>query len=77
MLFYDGVVVGRQQGHLYAYIRAEDGRWWKVQDHEATAVSRVESVFGLGGCGLTSQVEWKDVAGDSTGLYMDGGPYLL
>jgi hypothetical protein len=37
-------------------------------------------VYWIGGPRKASegrQVEWKDVTGDNTGLYMEGGPYLL
>lgn len=36
VLFHDGITVPGQ--HLYAYIRHEDGKWWKVQEHRATQV---------------------------------------
>jgi hypothetical protein len=24
--------------HLYAYVRADNGAWWKIEEHEATEV---------------------------------------
>ncbi|WVQ96945.1 hypothetical protein IAU59_004054 [Kwoniella sp. CBS 9459] len=57
ILFHDGALVGGN--HLYAYIKDEQGEWWKVQEHEA------------------ERVEWSTIAGDKTGLWMDGGPYML
>lgn len=37
ILFHDGAMIG--QKHLYMYVRGEDDRWWKIQEHEATEVS--------------------------------------
>lgn len=36
-LMHDGALV--QGRHLYAYIKGDDGRWWKIQDHEVDPVS--------------------------------------
>ncbi|KAL0252987.1 hypothetical protein I308_102381 [Cryptococcus tetragattii IND107] len=57
ILFHDGAVIG--QKHLYMYVRGEDDRWWKIQEHEAT------------------EVEWEAITGDRTGIWMEGGPYML
>ncbi|KAK8865579.1 hypothetical protein IAR55_000723 [Kwoniella newhampshirensis] len=57
VLFHDGALVGAN--HLYMYVKGDDGRWWKMQEHEVT------------------QVEWETIASDKTGLWMDGGPYVL
>ncbi|KAK6907823.1 hypothetical protein I203_101824 [Kwoniella mangroviensis CBS 8507] len=57
ILFQDGALVGGN--HLYAYIRGDDGRWWKVQEHQIEPVA------------------WKSIAEDKTGLWMDGGAYML
>nr|XP_019050735.1 hypothetical protein I302_01176 [Kwoniella bestiolae CBS 10118]OCF29665.1 hypothetical protein I302_01176 [Kwoniella bestiolae CBS 10118] len=57
ILFQDGALVGGN--HLYAYIKGEDGRWWKVQEYQV------------------EEVEWKTITEDKTGLWMDGGAYML
>ncbi|WWC60665.1 uncharacterized protein I303_103240 [Kwoniella dejecticola CBS 10117] len=57
ILFHDGALVGGN--HLYSYVCGEDGRWWKIQEHE------IESV------------EWETIGSDKTGLWMDGGAYML
>jgi hypothetical protein len=35
-LWHDGFPSGLN--HLYAYVRSDDGAWWKIADHEATKV---------------------------------------
>ncbi|KIS01744.1 hypothetical protein L804_01623 [Cryptococcus deuterogattii 2001/935-1] len=57
ILFHDGAMIG--QKHLYMYVRGEDDRWWKIQEHEAT------------------EIEWETIIGDRTGIWMEGGPYML
>ncbi|WWC88215.1 uncharacterized protein L201_003120 [Kwoniella dendrophila CBS 6074] len=57
ILFHDGALVGGN--HLYSYIRGEDGRWWKIQEHEI------------------EPIEWEAIVSDKTGLWMDGGAYML
>ncbi|WWD18247.1 hypothetical protein CI109_102697 [Kwoniella shandongensis] len=57
ILFHDGALVG--PNHLYMYVKGEDGRWWKIQEHEVTLI------------------EWEAITADKTGLWMEGGPYIL
>ncbi|WRT66035.1 uncharacterized protein IL334_002986 [Kwoniella shivajii] len=57
ILFQDGALVGGK--HLYAYIKGEDGRWWKVQEYQI------------------EPIEWESIVTDKTGLWMDGGAYML
>ncbi|ODO12141.1 hypothetical protein I350_00927 [Cryptococcus amylolentus CBS 6273] len=37
ILFHDGALVGND--HLYVYVKGDDGRWWKIKEHECTEVS--------------------------------------
>ncbi|ODO07653.1 hypothetical protein L198_01234 [Cryptococcus wingfieldii CBS 7118] len=37
VLFHDGALVGND--HLYVYVKGDDGRWWKIKEHECTQVS--------------------------------------
>ncbi|TYJ52661.1 hypothetical protein B9479_006710 [Cryptococcus floricola] len=37
ILFHDGALVGKD--HLYVYVKGDDGRWWKIKEHECTEVS--------------------------------------
>jgi hypothetical protein len=55
------------------YVKQEDGRWWKIQEHQATEVS------GLSGRLKRAdiKVDFSAIKNDRTGLFMEGGPYIL
>ncbi|WVQ85746.1 hypothetical protein IAT38_007913 [Cryptococcus sp. DSM 104549] len=36
ILWFDGLIFG--QNHIYSYCKGDDGRWWKIQEHETTQV---------------------------------------
>lgn len=76
ILMHDGVNLPGK--HLYAYVRNDEGKWWKVVEHEIFEVSW--SI--LMACEKVSradkiQAEWEVIKKDQTGMYMGGGPYAL
>ena len=70
---HDGALVAGS--HLYVYVRQDDGVWWKIKEHEASKVTCacLERRLML----MIKQVDWDEIVNDRTGLFMDGGPYLL
>ncbi len=47
VLMHDGALVAGR--HLYMYVRSDEGRWWRIQDHEVEEVSRGRGVGGVAG----------------------------